>query len=224
MPIKNFVKNFFKLIMYFYYTRKKEISISNKTTVSYKIIKNCGRKIKFINSVKCTGNVKIGSYTSINGPGTLINATLNEIKIGNFCSIAPGVKIFGENHKYNRVTSYFINQNIFNGNIKKDIWSKGDIIIEDDVWIGANSIILSGVHIGRGSIIGAGSVVTKNIDPYNIVGGNPAEKIKKRFKSDTIDLLEKLEWWKWDLEKLNDSKWIFELNENELLKALQNIQ
>ena len=60
------------------------------------------------------------------------------------------------------------------------------IIIEDDVWIGANAIILSGVTIGEGAIIGAGSVVTKNVEPYTIFAGNPAKKIKMRFTEDEL--------------------------------------
>ncbi len=59
-----------------------------------------------------------------------------------------------------------------------------NIIIEDDVWIGLGSIILSGVKVGAGSIIGAGSVVTKNVEPYSIYGGNPAKKIRNRFETD----------------------------------------
>jgi acetyltransferase-like isoleucine patch superfamily enzyme len=66
------------------------------------------------------------------------------------------------------------------------------VIIEDDVWIGYGSIVLSGVKIGRGSIVAAGSVVTKDIEPYSIVAGNPAKLIRKRFTEDEIHLHEKL--------------------------------
>lgn len=59
---------------------------------------------------------------------------------------------------------------------------QGDIIIDDDVWIGAGAIILTGVTIGKGSVIAAGSIVTKDVEPYTIVGGNPAKLIKKRVK------------------------------------------
>jgi serine acetyltransferase len=68
---------------------------------------------------------------------------------------------------------------------KKQSLSKGDIIVEDDVWIGMKAIICSGVKIGRGAIVATGSVVTKNVEPYSIVGGNPARHIKYRF-SDAI--------------------------------------
>ncbi len=146
-----------------------------------------------------------------------MSANINKIKIGNFCSIASSVVVQEYYHRYNCITSYHINQNIFNGLVKNDIISKGDIIIEDDVWIGSNSVVLSGVIIGRGSIIGAGSVVTKNIPKYSIVGGNPAKVIKSRFQKQTIEMLEELKWWEWDIEKIKKNKEIFNYGEEELL-------
>lgn len=61
-----------------------------------------------------------------------------------------------------------------------------DVIIEDGVWVGCNVTILKGVHIGKGSVIAAGSIVTKDVPPYSIVGGNPAKVIKFRFTEEQI--------------------------------------
>lgn len=66
------------------------------------------------------------------------------------------------------------------------------VIIEDDVWVGYGAIILIGVKIGKGSVIAAGSVVTKDIEPYSIVGGNPTKFIKYRFTKDEINQHESL--------------------------------
>lgn len=77
---------------------------------------------------------------------------------------------------------------------EKEAWSKGPIVIGNDVWIGMDSMILSGVTIGQGAVIAAGSVVTKDVPPYAIVGGNPAKVIKYRFEPQIIDRLLKIEF------------------------------
>jgi virginiamycin A acetyltransferase len=79
---------------------------------------------------------------------------------------------------------------------------KGDTLIGNDVWIGYRAAIMAGVKIGDGAIIGAYSVVTKDVEPYSVVAGNPAKLIKLRFPASTIDLLLKIRWWDWPAEKL----------------------
>jgi serine acetyltransferase len=68
-----------------------------------------------------------------------------------------------------------------------------------------NTLILSGIHVGDGAIIGAYSVVTKDVEPYTIVAGNPAKVIRKRFDQETIDALLRIKWWNWDIHKIKDS-------------------
>lgn len=176
--------------------------------------KICGN-ISFSENVKInnsflSGNISIGRFSSINGPNTsIISSESGNVKIGSFCSIARGVQIQEFNHKFNRTSSYYIGQNIFNKPRTFDTESKGDIIIEDDVWIGANCIILSGVKISRGAIIAAGSVVIKDVAPYSIIAGVPAKQIKKRFSEKTIELLEKSKWWTWDISKIKENEQFF---------------
>jgi virginiamycin A acetyltransferase len=79
---------------------------------------------------------------------------------------------------------------------------KGDITIENDVWIGAKSTIMSGVKIHNGAVIGANSVVTKDVPPYAIVAGNPAQIIKFRFDVNQINALQEIRWWNWEEEKI----------------------
>lgn len=106
--------------------------------------------------------------------------------IGSYVSISNDVRfILGGNHRYDGIMSYPFKVN-FNGE-KYEAYSNGKIIIEDDVWIGMSAMILSGVKVGKGAIIAAGSVVTKDVSPYTIVGGNPAKVIKYRFEEEIIE-------------------------------------
>ena len=131
-------------------------------------------------------NVTVGkmSYGELSLYDFSVNSSSN-LNIGNYVSIGPNVIFFlNENHFYKRLTTFPISK--LQNNIIQDSYSKGSIVIEDEVWIGANSLILSGVNIGKGAIIAAGSVVTKNIEPYSIYGGNPAKLIKMRFSDEII--------------------------------------
>jgi acetyltransferase-like isoleucine patch superfamily enzyme len=146
-----------------------------------------------------------------------------KVIIGNFCSVASRVEFFlGGNHRTDWITTYpfgHIHKEIFNSfdGLGHPI-TKGDIIIGNDVWIGLGSKIMSGVIIGDGAVIATNSVVTRNVEPYSIVGGNPAKFIKKRFNNEKIDLLLKLKWWEWDDEKINNNLHILCNSEFEKLK------
>lgn len=119
------------------------------------------------------------------------------LSIGNFVSIADDVKfLLGGGHNYNVLSTFPFQTKYF---ATLESTSKGPIIVKDDVWIGYGSIILSGVTIGQGAIIAAGSLVTQDVEPYSIVGGNPAKKIKYRFSKTTIEKL-----LNFDFSKLND--------------------
>ena len=125
-----------------------------------------------------------------------------KIKIGRYCSIASGVRFLGANHPIDHFSTSAIFYNKSFGYDVKDV-KRHDLIIEDDVWIGLNVCITCGCkRIGRGAIIGAGSVVTKDVEPYTIVGGVPAKVIRKRFDDDRIAQLEAFKWWEKDPKQL----------------------
>ena len=134
------------------------------------------------------------TYGDINAEMTNSDAKLI---IGNYCSIAKGVRFITCSDHRTDTLSTFPFHTFFLGE-KTDAISKGDIIVEDDVWIGFGAIILSGIHIGQGAIIGAGAVVTKDVPPYSIVGGAPARVIRKRFSEDIIEYLLTLDYAKLD--------------------------
>lgn len=155
----------------------------------------------------------IGKYTYIVGGESNIKVKewepKGEIIIGNFCSIAGSLEIFtGGNHRTDRFTTYPFGHvyqdrfNKFNGNGHPT--TNGDIVIGNDVWIGESVTILSGITIGDGAVVGAKSVVTKDILPYHIVGGNPAKVIRKRFSDDVINKLLEMKWWYWDDHIINE--------------------
>ena len=166
--------------------------------------------VGFFNNPELFGSVSIGRYSSISGPGTRICAGVNTVSIGSYCSIASGVIIQEFNHNYRALTTYSIKSNIFKKNDKDDYLSAGPIIIEDDVWIGSNSIITSGVRVGRGAVIGAGTVVTKDVEPYSINVGIPSKRIGYRFSKEKIDEIEKSKWWFWSDEKVKKNEHFFQ--------------
>jgi acetyltransferase-like isoleucine patch superfamily enzyme len=119
-----------------------------------------------------------------------------QLSIGKYCSIAPHVTILlGGEHHYEWATSYpfcllFENASSLPGYP----YSRGDVTIGNDVWIGYGAVILSAVAIGNGSVIAAGSVVTKDFEPYTLGGGIPAKLIRPRFHESTIKALQEIAW------------------------------
>ena len=107
----------------------------------------------------------------------------NKLYIGSYCSIAENVCfLLGGEHTLDTISTYPFRVKVF-GELQ-EAGSKGDIIIKDDVWIGQSAIICSGVTIGQGAVVAAGAVVTKDVPPYAIVGGNPAKLIRYRFSEE----------------------------------------
>ena len=155
------------------------------------------------------GNISIGNYTSLWGPNLDFRSSKENIKIGNFCSIARNVSFQSFNHNHKKVTTYFIGQNLFNEKWENEKISKGDITILNDVWIGTQSVILGGVIIGNGAVVAANSVVTNNVPPYSIVAGSPAKVIGYRFEQPQIDKLLLSNWWNWSHEELIKNKEFF---------------
>ena len=117
----------------------------------------------------------------------------SKLKIGHYVSIAQNVTfLLDVEHKLDTVSTFPFKRKILN--TCDEAVSKGDITIDDDVWIGYGAIIMSGVHIGQGAVVASGAIVTKNVDPYAIVGGVPAKLIRYRFSGDIIDYLQTLDF------------------------------
>jgi len=148
-------------------------------------------------------NIGYGTY----GPPKIHDHGKATLTIGSYCSIAGRVQIFlGGNHRTDWVSTFTFDRRY--PHLKK--WlaginsnsSNGNVVIGSDVWIGYDSLILSGITIGDGAVVAARAVVTKDVPPYAIVGGNPAKIIRYRFSEKTIARLLKIKWWEWDKSKV----------------------
>ena len=191
-------------------------------------------KLCFLKNIVKNPNIIVGDYTYYDDFENVENFEKNvkyhfdfvgdKLIIGKFCMIASDVKFImnGANHLTDSLSTYpfaiFGNgwENAMEG---KSYPQKGNIHIGNDVWIGYNATIMPGVHIGDGAIIAANSTITKDVEPYTIVGGNPAKKIRKRFSEDVITKLLELKWWNWNMEKI--TKNIKNLTENKIDKLVE---
>ena len=176
----------------------------------------------FLKNVITAPNITVGDYTYYDDPADPTGFERNNVLfncpefgdrliIGRFCSIASGTRfIMGSaNHRISSISTYPFS--VFGG-----VWEantpphlsqlpfKGDTVVGNDVWIGRESVIMPGVRIGDGAIVAACSVVAKDVEPYTVVGGNPARPVKKRFGRELISLLLELRWWDMEPEDLAD--------------------
>jgi phosphonate metabolism protein (transferase hexapeptide repeat family) len=129
--------------------------------------------------------------------------------IGKFCAIAANVRLNALNHPHGRVSQHKItyrpNEYFAHAKVDKGFRAMRQakrVVIGHDVWIGHGVIVLPGIEIGHGAIVAAGAVVTKNVEPYAIVAGVPAKRIKWRFEKPLRNGLLALNWWDWEHEKL----------------------
>lgn len=161
----------------------------------------------FLNKNPYYKNYKIGDYTygsPVLSPLIVSNSLSSHLEIGKFCSFGYNVMIFlGGNHRTDWVTTYpfttFFDEA---STLEKNAQTEGKVFIGNDVWIGEGVTIMAGVKIGNGAVIGTKSIVTKDVEAYSIVAGNPAKFIRKRFEDEIIDKLEKIQWWDWDISKI----------------------
>ena len=173
----------------------------------------------FLKNIIKNPNIEVGDYTYYHDFDDVYNFEKNvkyhfdfigdKLRIGKFCMIASDVEFImnGGNHLSQAITSYPFAifegwQHAMEG---KSYPGKGDTTVGHDVWIGHKAVIMPGVTIGHGAIIGSYSLVTKDVPPYAIVGGNPAQVVKKRFSDEKIKELLEIAWWDWPIEKVSEN-------------------
>lgn len=156
----------------------------------------------------------IGEFTYGHPHVTFYEGQLGKVKVGKFCSISNGVTFFTSGyHNINCVSNYPFcvmkesgNPDFENIEYSEDnIPRRKNIEIGNDVYIGQDSTIMGGVKIGDGAVIGAYSLVCKDVEPYEVVGGNPAKHIKYLFTEEQRKALLDIAWWNWDFEKIKEN-------------------
>ncbi|MDO5434713.1 CatB-related O-acetyltransferase [Eubacterium sp.] len=179
------------------------------------------RQTIYLKDVITNPDITVGDYTMYNDftkdpilfekNNVLYQYPINHdrLVIGKFCSIACGACFLfnSANHTMRSLSTYpfplfFEEWGLDSKDVTAAWENKGDIVVGNDVWIGYEAVVLAGVTIGDGAVIGTRAVVTKDVPPYTIVGGVPAQPIKKRFPDKAVaDLLE-IRWWDWPREKI----------------------
>jgi virginiamycin A acetyltransferase len=176
-------------------------------------------QVCFIKNTVRNPNIVIGDYTYYDDPEDSENFERNvlyhypfigdRLIIGKFCAIARGARFImnGANHKLSGISTYPFQ--IFGNGWEKvmpkpgELPYKGDTVIGNDVWIGYEALVMPGVRIGNGAIISSRAVVVADVEPYTVVGGNPAKPIKQRFDPGQVRDLLQLAWWDWPIEQIS---------------------
>lgn len=143
-------------------------------------------------------DLEIGQGTRINGSAVVKG--LGMARIGKYCAIGDDLRLITSNHYLHALAIQNKVQQDILGTVLTD--GKRGITIGHDVWIGDLVTILPGVEIGHGAVIGAGAVVTRSVDAYAVVAGNPARKVSQRFQPEVIDRLLDLKWWDWSIDQM----------------------
>lgn len=177
-------------------------------------------RLCFLKNIIKNPQIQVGDYTYYDDFEDVSNFEKNvkylfdfvgdRLIIGKFCMIASDVTFImnGANHLSKSLSSYpfaIFGHGWENAMDGKNYPHKGDTVIGNDVWIGYGATIMPGVKIGDGAIIASKSVVTKDVEPYTIVGGNPAQIIKKRFSEEKIRQLLALKWWDWPIKRITEN-------------------
>jgi len=173
-------------------------------------------RLGFLKNFITRPNIEVGDYSYYDDPKGVEQFEKNvlyhfdfvgdRLVIGRFCSIAAETRFImnGGNHATTWFTTFPFP--VFGNGWEAampDSWpNRGDTNVGHDVWIGYGATIMPGVQIGNGAIVATGSVVTKDVEPFAIIGGNPAALIRYRFDEQTREQLAVIAWWDWDAEKI----------------------
>ena len=164
-------------------------------------------------------NIRVGRYSYYSGyyhghgfdecaRFLLPEEGVDKLVIGSFCSIGSGAAFImagNQGHRRDWISTfpfYWMPEIDAFGGARNGFEPAGDTVIGNDVWIGTEAIVMPGVKIGHGAVIGTRALVTKDVEPYAIVGGNPSKTLRMRFVEADIARLLELRWWDWSDDEL----------------------
>ncbi len=190
----------YKRLKLLYFNRKNGTNIRS---VRASLRASYGKSVSVGSGTIVTDDVSMGNFSYVN-----INSSIEKCHIGNYCSISSGVWICPAEHHLDAGTTHPIISSLMPEKRKT-------VVIGNDVLISINAVILSGVKIGDGAVVGAGAVVTKDVEPYEIVGGVPARHIGWRLPSEVRQKLQQSRWWERDYQDIiEDPEMMNLLNKN----------
>ncbi|RTE53844.1 antibiotic acetyltransferase [Arenibacter aquaticus] len=177
-------------------------------------------RLCFLKNIVKNPNIHVGDYTYYDDFEDVANFEKNvkyhydfvgdKLIIGKFCMIASDVCFImnGANHLSNAISAYpfaIFGKDWKHAMDNRNYPMKGNTVVGNDVWIGYKATIMPEVQIGDGAIIASNATVVKDVEPYSVVGGNPAKLIRKRFSEAEITKLLQLQWWDWPIEKITEN-------------------
>lgn len=173
-------------------------------------------RVVFLKPLVSSPRIVVGDYTYYDDPddptgfehrNVLYGYGPQRLVIGRYCAIAAGTRFLmaGGDHPAEGVSTFPFT--IFGGewaertlDVVTALPSRGDTVVGNDVWFGYQALVMPGVRIGDGAVVAAGAVVTADVPPYAVVGGNPARLIRRRFDDADVDRLRRAAWWDWPVE------------------------
>ncbi len=177
-------------------------------------------RVVFLKPLITTPTITVGDYTYYDDPddptgferhNVLYGYGPEQLIIGRFCAIAAGTRFLmaGGDHPVMGPSTFPFT--LFGGewaertlDVVTAMPSRGDTVVGNDVWFGYRSTVMPGVRIGDGAIVAAGAVVTTDVPPYTIVGGNPARPIRQRFSDEDVHRLRRAAWWDWPIDLISE--------------------
>lgn len=176
-------------------------------------------RVGFLKPLVTSPLIEVGDYSYYDDPAgaarfqdqnVLYHYGPERLLVGRYCAFATGVRFImnGANHRLDGVSTFPFP--IFGGawaasmHLLRDLPSRGDTVVGHDVWIGYEALVAPGVTIGSGAVIAARSVVTKDVRPYAVAGGNPAVEVRRRFDDADVETLLRIAWWDWSAERVSE--------------------